>query len=113
MLTPSVHEPLAELAVANGFQRGLASLALQLAEELGPRGIRVNGLLPGPQRGVEPDGAAGDPTPGSATPIDTIPMRRYGAPAEFGRVAAFVLSPAASYITGSMIPIDGGMQRSL
>ena len=43
----------------------------------------------------------------------TIPLRRYGEPAEFGHVAAFVLSPAASYITGAMIPIDGGAIRSI
>lgn len=116
VLSSSVHEPLAEMALANGFQRGLASVALQLADELGPHGIRVNGLIPGPvatQLTTEPDAAAGDPDPGRAAPIDTIPLRRYGAPEEFGRVAAFLLSPAASYISGSMIPIDGGMLRSL
>ena len=41
------------------------------------------------------------------------PLRRYGDPAEFGRTAAFVLSPAASYLTGSLIRIDGGSTRSL
>jgi 3-oxoacyl-[acyl-carrier protein] reductase len=104
------------MAVANGLQRGLASAALQLADELGPRGVRVNGLMLGPvatQRMPEPDAAAGDPDPGRTAPIHTIPMRRYGAPEEFGRVATFLLSPAASYITGSMIPIDGGTLRSL
>ena len=42
-----------------------------------------------------------------------IPLRRYGEPAEFGQAAAFILSPAASYITGAMIPIDGGAIRSV
>jgi 3-oxoacyl-[acyl-carrier protein] reductase len=42
----------------------------------------------------------------------TIPLRRYGDPQEFGRVAAFVLSPAAGYLTGAMIPVDGGMIRT-
>ena len=116
VMTPSVHEPLPEQAVANGFQRGLASLALQLAEELGPRGIRVNGLVPGlvaTHPMLVAGSPAGDLSPGSAAPIDEIPIRRSGEAAEFGRVATFVLSPAASYISGSMIPVDGGMQRSL
>jgi 3-oxoacyl-[acyl-carrier protein] reductase len=43
----------------------------------------------------------------------TIPLRRYGTPEEFGRVAAFLLSPAASYLTGVVVPVDGGMLRSL
>jgi 3-oxoacyl-[acyl-carrier protein] reductase len=42
-----------------------------------------------------------------------IPLRRYGEPEEFGRVAAFLLSPAASYITGAMIPVDGGSIRAI
>ena len=40
-------------------------------------------------------------------------MRRYGTPDEFGRVAAFILSPAASYLTGTIIPIDGGALRGI
>jgi 3-oxoacyl-[acyl-carrier protein] reductase len=42
-----------------------------------------------------------------------IPLRRVGRPEEFGRVAAFLLSPAASYVSGAMIPVDGGVLRSL
>jgi 3-oxoacyl-[acyl-carrier protein] reductase len=44
---------------------------------------------------------------------ESIPLRRYGEPEEFGRAAAFLLSPAASYITGAMIPVDGGAIRSI
>jgi 3-oxoacyl-[acyl-carrier protein] reductase len=88
-------------------------LAKTMADELGPRGIRVNGLMPGriaTDRVRELDGP--DPTVAERVAAG-IPLRRYGEPAEFGRVAAFVLSPAASYVTGAMIPVEGGALRSL
>jgi NAD(P)-dependent dehydrogenase (short-subunit alcohol dehydrogenase family) len=56
----------------------------------------------------ELDALRGDPDEVRAWLSGHIPLRRYGEPEEFGRAAAFVLSPAASYITGAMIPIDGG-----
>ena len=56
---------------------------------------------------------AGDPDEVRARLSQNIPLRRYGEPAEFGRAAAFLLSPAASYITGAMIPIEGGAIRSI
>ena len=56
---------------------------------------------------------AGDPDEVRARLSQNIPLRRYGEPAEFGRAAAFLLSPAASYITGAMIPVDGGAIRSI
>lgn len=109
VLSTSVKAPVAGLAASNGLRPGLAMLAKTMADELGPRGVRVNGLLPGlvmtdrlRALGVDPD----------AVP-EQIPLRRYGAPAEFGRVAAFVLSPAASYVTGTMIAVDGGSTRAL
>ncbi len=84
--------------------------------ELGPEGIRVNGVLPvriATDRVRELDALAGDPDEVRARRSQDIPLRRYGEPAEFGRVAAFLLSPAASYITGAMIPVDGGAIRSI
>lgn len=88
VLSPSVHEPVAGRAIDTGLQRGPASLALQLAEELGPRGVRVNGLLPVAfdARGSEP-GVRGDSPSHGEAPIETIPLRRRGVPDEFGRVA--------------------------
>jgi Enoyl-(Acyl carrier protein) reductase len=56
---------------------------------------------------------AGDPDLVRARLSQSIPLRRYGEPAEFGRAAAFLLSPAASYLTGAMVPIDGGAIRSI
>jgi 3-oxoacyl-[acyl-carrier protein] reductase len=87
-----------------------------LADEHGPSGVRINGLLPvriATDRVRELDALLGDPDEVRARLSQAIPLRRYGEPAEFGRVAAFVLSPAASYITGAMIPVDGGAIRSI
>jgi 3-oxoacyl-[acyl-carrier protein] reductase len=110
-----VRSPIADLAISNGLRPGLAGVAKSLADELGPRGIRVNGLLPGriaTGRVQEIDSRAGDPDAVRAELSQRIPLRRYGAPEEFGRVAAFVLSPAASYVSGTMIPVDGGALRA-
>lgn len=113
VLSTSVKTPIAGLAASNGLRPGLAMLAKGMADELGPQGVRVNGLLPGriaTDRLRELDGS--DP----AVRVHAerlIPLRRYGAPEEFGRVAAFVLSPAASYLTGAMVPVDGGAGRAL
>jgi 3-oxoacyl-[acyl-carrier protein] reductase len=79
-------------------------------------GIRVNGLLPvrvATDRVRELDALAGDPDEVRARLSQNIPLRRYGEPEEFGQAAAFLLSPAASYITGAMIPVDGGAIRSI
>lgn len=114
VLSGSVHEPIPGLTISNGLRPGLAGLAKSIADELGPRGIRVVGLLPAridTDRVRELDALSADPAVTRAANEARIPLRRYGTPAEFGRVAAFVLSPAASYLTGIMIPIDGGMRH--
>jgi 3-oxoacyl-[acyl-carrier protein] reductase len=113
VLSTSAKMPIGNLAVSNGLRPGLAMLAKTLADELGPRGVRVNGLLPGrvdTERVQSLDG----PDPAVRAGHEAgIPLRRYGDPAEFGRVAAFLLSPAASYVTGAMVPVDGGIGRGL
>lgn len=114
VLSSSVRSPIPNLAISNGLRPGLAMLAKNLSDELGPRGVRVNGLLPGrlaTERIVELDQASGDADAARAEFEEQIPLRRYGTPEEFGRVAAFVLSPAASYVSGVMLPVDGGMLR--
>jgi 3-oxoacyl-[acyl-carrier protein] reductase len=114
VLSASVHEPIPGLTISNGLRPGLAGFAKSLADELGPRGIRVVGLLPSridTDRVRELDGMSADPEATRAANESRIPLRRYGTPEEFGRVAAFLLSPAASYLTGVMLPVDGGMRH--
>ncbi|MFJ4520587.1 SDR family oxidoreductase [Streptomyces sp. NPDC088810] len=114
VLSGSVHEPIPGLTISNGLRPGLAGFAKSLADELGPRGIRVVGLLPGridTDRMRDLDGRSADPEATRAANESRIPLRRYGAPEEFGRVAAFLLSPAASYVTGVMVPVDGGTRH--
>ncbi|HWI44178.1 MAG TPA: SDR family oxidoreductase [Nocardioides sp.] len=116
VLSTSVRAPIAGLSVSNGLRPGLAMVAKDLADELGPRGIRVNALMPGrvgTERVAELDAASGDAAAARARWEQEIPLRRYGAPEEFGRVAGFLLSPAASFVTGSLVPVDGGMTRAL
>jgi 3-oxoacyl-[acyl-carrier protein] reductase len=116
VLSSSVRQPIPHLAVSNGLRPGLAMAAKTLADELGPRDIRVNGLLPGrvaTDRLTELDAAASDPDAARAEKEAQIPLRRYGRPEEFAAAAAFLLSPASSYVSGVMLPVDGGMLRSL
>ncbi len=116
VLASSVRVPLQGLAVSNGLFPGLAGVVKMLAEELGPSGTRINGILPvriATDRVRQLDALRGDPDDVRAQRSAEIPLRRYGEPEEFGRVAAFLLSPAASYITGAMIPVDGGSIRAI
>ncbi|MGW1149075.1 SDR family oxidoreductase [Streptomyces sp. LE64] len=114
VLSASVHEPIPGLTISNGLRPGLAGFAKSLADELGPRGVRVVGLLPAridTDRVRELDALSADPEATRAGHEAKIPLRRYGTPEEFGRVAAFTLSPAASYLTGIMLPVDGGARH--
>lgn len=114
VLSGSVYEPIPGLTISNGLRPGLAGFAKSLSDELGPRGIRVVGLLPGridTDRVRQLDALSADPEATRAASESRIPLRRYGAPEEFGRVAAFLMSPAASYLTGVMVPVDGGARH--
>jgi 3-oxoacyl-[acyl-carrier protein] reductase len=112
VLSTSAKSPIGGLAISNGFRPGLAMWAKQLADEVGPRGVRVVGLLPGRVLTDRTLSLTPDATDRDAIAAQ-IPLRRYGDPAEFGRVAAFLLSPAASYLTGCVVPVDGGALRLL
>jgi 3-oxoacyl-[acyl-carrier protein] reductase len=116
VLSTSVRSPVPGLGISNGLRPGLAGVAKDMADEFAPRGIRLFSLLPGrimTDRNRELFDATGDPRRAHADAEALIPMRRLGEPAEFGRVAAFLLSPAASYVTGLSVPIDGGQLRML
>jgi len=112
VLSTSVKSPVPGIEISSGLRPGLAMWAKHLADDIGQRGIRVFSLLPGrilTDRMTElmPDEAD------RALMAETIPLRRMGEPEEFGRIGAFLLSPAASYLTGLSVPVDGGALRSL
>ena len=113
VLSTSVKNPIPGLSVSNGLRAGLAMMTKDLADELGPQGTRVLTVVPGrilTARTLELE--RGDPQARGLSEA-TIPLRRLGRPEEYGRIAAVMLSPAASYVTGSVIPVDGGMLRAL
>jgi 3-oxoacyl-[acyl-carrier protein] reductase len=116
VLSTSAVEVFPGLSTSNGLRPGLGMLVKDLADEVGPEGIRVNGLLPGriaTERLARLDEATGNPQAARQRAEAAIPLRRYGRPEEFGTVAAFVLSPAAAYLTGTLLRVDGGSTRSL
>ena len=119
ILSSSVREPIPALITSNVLRPGLVGLVKSLTAEIAP--IRINGIAPGrvsTDRIAHLDGLRATAT---GRPIDEIrnemiariPLGRYGDPAEVGRLGAFLLSPAASYISGAIVPIDGGMVRAL
>ncbi|TAK69609.1 MAG: SDR family oxidoreductase [Actinomycetota bacterium] len=116
VLSSSVRNPIAGLSVSNGLRPGLAMVVKDLADELGPRGVRVNGMLPGrlaTDRTFAIDARVGSPDMVRRRNEVAIPLGRYGEPAEFAAAAAFLLSPVSSYVTGSMLAVDGGSTRSI
>ena len=117
----AVKEPIPNLALSTVMRAAVSALAKTLALELAPAGIRVNQIVPGrveTDRVRELDALNGQRNGVSmddqkARSIAAIPLGRYGRPDEFGRAAAFLLSGAASYITGATLQIDGGLIRSV
>lgn len=116
VLSTSVLSPLPDLAISNGLRPGLAMVAKTMAWEYGPEGHRINCVLPGrfdTDRVRAMDEASGDPAARRAEHARIVPLGRLGQPEEFGAVAAFVTSPMASYMTGSVTTVDGGQTQAL
>lgn len=116
VLSTSVRTPLPPFALSNGLRPGLAMAAKMMADEYGEMGHRVNGVLPGridTDRVREADAASADPGQTRRQYAAQVPLGRYGQPEEFGAVAAFVTSPVASYMSGSMVTVDGGATRTI
>lgn len=116
VLSTSAKTPLTGMAVSNGLRPGLAMIIKQLADEIGPAGGRAFGIIPGSFATPRQDELARtDPEAAErrAAAEANIALRRYGQPAEFGKFAAFLLSDVASYLTGCLVPLDGGALRAL
>jgi 3-oxoacyl-[acyl-carrier protein] reductase len=108
----SVREPIDGLALSNAVRPGVIGWLKTLARELGPDGVTVNAIAPGSIDTERIREVYGDDGP-SAEALARIPLRRLGDPAEIGAVAAFLASERASYVSGAVIPVDGGLTRSL
>jgi 3-oxoacyl-[acyl-carrier protein] reductase len=112
----SIRQPIGNLVLSNAVRAAVLGLAKSLATEIAP--VRVNTLMPGMVRTgravalAQARADAEGKTPEevmAATARQSIPLRRYAEPEEFARVAVFLSSPAASYVTGAAIPVDGGI----
>jgi 3-oxoacyl-[acyl-carrier protein] reductase len=112
VLSSSAKTPLAGLSVSNGLRPGLAMLAKDLADELGKQDTRVFSILPGRIITERTQLLDSSNVRGFGHREGAISLGRSGQPEEFGRMAAVLLSPTASYITGSAIAIDGGLLRA-
>jgi 3-oxoacyl-[acyl-carrier protein] reductase len=115
----SVKEPIPGLALSNVARAATNGFLQTLARELAPDGITVNSVLPGrvlTDRARDLAGAragGGDPEPVLAAQAANVPIGRLGEPAEVGDLVAFLASERASYLTGCLIDVDGGLRRGI
>lgn len=116
-----IKEPDPILTLSNAFRSGLVALLKSLSRELAPQGVRVNNLIPGKMdtdrikdlNQIIANKEKVDIESIKQQQFASIPLGRYGTPEEFGRAATFLLSPAASYITGETLIVDGGLVKTV
>ena len=121
IISTSVKIPLKNLGVSNTIRGAVASWAKTMANELGQFNITVNNILPGYTRTQRLDTIVTDAANTKSKSIEETekdmqqdtPMKRFGEPVEIAAVAAFLASPAASYVNGTSIPVDGGRTGSI
>jgi 3-oxoacyl-[acyl-carrier protein] reductase len=117
VISTSVKEPIRNLGVSNTIRGAVASWAKTLASELGPLGITVNNVLPGYTRTqilADRTLATGKTEAEiSSAMLATVPLGRFADASEIANVIAFLASPAAGYVNGINIPVDGGRTLSL
>jgi 3-oxoacyl-[acyl-carrier protein] reductase len=104
----SVRAPIDNLALSNALRPGVVGWMKTLAREVGPKGITVNTIAPGR---IDTDRIRS--VYGGSPPTDDIPLRRVGDPAEIAAVVCFLASDRAAYVTGAVVPVDGGLTRNL
>jgi 3-oxoacyl-[acyl-carrier protein] reductase len=112
----SVREPIPHLLLSNAIRPGVVGWAKTLAHELGPDGITVNTIAPGKidtARAAELYQHQPDPDAARAADLQTIPARRLGQPAEVAAAVTFLCSRHAAYISGTVLPVDGGALRGI
>jgi 3-oxoacyl-[acyl-carrier protein] reductase len=121
VISTSVKEPIRNLGVSNTIRGAMASWAKTLATELGPFGITVNNVLPGYTKTARLDQILADRSKATGktedeiakTMLATVPLGRFAEAAEIANVIAFLATPAAGYVNGINVPVDGGRTQSL
>lgn len=121
IISTSVKQPLPQLGVSNTIRGAVASWSKTLANELGSYNITVNNVLPGATNTERLKSIATNKSVLSADSVDQIlgdmaqesPMKRIAEPSEIAEAVAFLVSPAASYVNGINLPVDGGRTKSL